>query len=754
MLNIFISYSHMDEKIANKLEEDLKNQNINFWIDKKSIKPGDMWLKEIDEALRAADYVLAIMTKNYLSSFMGTWEMYAALVEKLQRRVTWIPLFFDKPEDLDLPPLLKSIQGIPFFDDYDRGLLKLLRGLSKEKLKPKDLVATIEGVRSTNPFRRVRAEYFDSDYKLIARAFCEPEKEKYDLIKGRAPVVIFGGRGSGKTMILKSLIVDTAVARTKKRTYKESGLDYFGLYMKLTPGCFTISSEETIRSLGNDVARLVFVDDFNLKITKALVKQIDRCNNLSPPILSIYSQTEGEISEAIAQVIRPGMQNVPSSFKELIKMIDTYLAGINEYVRGIILNENPRYPQVSTDIESFLSDVCKIVAEKVEDLSGSKIYFLLDEYENLMPFQQTVVNTLVKLDPPYFTIKIASKFEGMSRPPITLFPGQALQEGNDYYTIELDYNLLDRKEFNKYQNLLLGITSNLLESEGFPCTNIKDLLGPPVKDDVSEARIMETLRAILRARRKDVSKLTDQEWNTQLDHMRMAVIFRLMRKRKRGKKYAGFDIFTYLSSGIVRYFLNLCGMAFYRAEEKGIDLKTGKPIPEDCQTWAAYTISEAYLEKIASNLENYGEVMQQFVMDLGDIFRERLLYHSSEPEVLTIALRDPRNLKDSPELEQLLAKGLMESVFHGKKPTKAYRPRVTSDVRPREYTLNRIYAPALQISHRPRWGRCNFSVQELTRLISPDIRVRRKEKTKLQKRQQKAKVIGPPLVEFEKKNER
>jgi len=751
MLNVVISYSHKDADVVDKLEKDLKNQNINLWIDKKSIAPGDIWIKEIDEALRKADFVLAIMTKNYLESYMGTWETYATLVEKLRGKgMKWVPLYFNPPENLNLPPLIGSIQGIKFVDDYDAGLIELLQTLSREE-SPKNLLATIEGLSSVNPFRRVRAEFFDKDYKLLARAFYAPEKERYDKIKGRTPIIIFGGRGSGKTMVLKSMSADIAVARTKKASYKESGLDYFGLYVKLTRGCFTISDQRILDFFTEDKARLIFVDDFYLKLTKDLIDNLRTYGEMRPSILTINSQIERTICETIAYEIDPEMRDAPKNFRDLAKFIDIELRKIRKYVAVTIMGENPEYPGFYLDIENFLSNICKTVLTEVEDLHRSKVYFLLDEYENLMPFQQKVVNTLVKLDTPYITIKIASKFEGMHRPPLTLF-GQALQEGHDYDTIELDYELSDEGEFSKYKELLRGITYNILEAERFQVKDICKLLNVPVESEVQEQEIMEELERILRVRGKDVSLLTQEKKREFLNHLSIAIVFRLLRKhgRRRGKSYAGFDTLAYLSSGIVRFFMSLCGMAFYRAEADGTNVKAGEPIPPECQKWAAYIVSEGYLEKIASNLEQYGELTQHFVMDIGDIFRERLLFHCSEPEVLAISIRDPHNLSSSPQLDDLLHIGVMESVFQKKKVTDSYRPKVSTDIRPIEYILNRIYTPALEISYRPRW-RCNFTVQELTRLMQPWSR--KKEKVKLQKRQhtrvgKKEKISGPKLPEF------
>lgn len=85
-MRIFISCSSEDIKTAEKLRSDLKEQHVSPWIYVDDIKPGKIWLKEIDEALADADYVLGIITENYLPSIGGT-EAYATIAEGLQKKI-------------------------------------------------------------------------------------------------------------------------------------------------------------------------------------------------------------------------------------------------------------------------------------------------------------------------------------------------------------------------------------------------------------------------------------------------------------------------------------------------------------------------------------------------------------------------------------------------------------------------------------------------------------------------------------------
>ena len=52
---------------------------------------------------------------------------------------------------------------------------------------------------------------------------------------------------------------------------------------------------------------------------------------------------------------------------------------------------------------------CVLFGAKLASLSNTLFAVLLDEYENLFPFQQRIVNSIVKLAAPDFTVKIAKK---------------------------------------------------------------------------------------------------------------------------------------------------------------------------------------------------------------------------------------------------------------------------------------------------------------------------------------------------------
>ena len=120
-----------------------------------------------------------------------------------------------------------------------------------------------------------------------------------------------------------------------------------------------------------------------------------------------------------------------------------------------------------------------------------------------------------------------------------------------------------------------------------------------------------------------------------------------------------------------------------------------------------------------------GERTYQLIVDIGSIFRERLLNHSTEPETMTITIIDPLNLTNlqNTELREIFSKGTKESVFY-QEPT-VMKPKNSAMPESREYLLNRIYAPALKVSYRSRWPRaCWFTIPEVKQLLNDTNRTK------------------------------
>ncbi len=271
MKKIFITYSHSDGAFVDRLMNSLELPDLDISLDKKVLNPGDSLLKIFAE-IGFSNFLLPVLSTNSVSSNWVHKELAGAIVKEIEEpdfKVTPVVAPDEKWSDLrdSLPPDLKQAlreKYVARFDSkpYEEVIKELLKSFSSEP-DPKDLYARIQGPKSDNPFWRVRTEYFE-DVNVLARSFTEPESASYDRITEVKPTLIEGGRGSGKTMILKSLEAIVNISRSGKNTFRDAKLKYLGVYCRLTQGAFATQMGRVCSYVNEDTATRLFFSELTL----------------------------------------------------------------------------------------------------------------------------------------------------------------------------------------------------------------------------------------------------------------------------------------------------------------------------------------------------------------------------------------------------------------------------------------------------------------------------------------------------------
>ena len=696
MARAFITYSHKDSKFVDTLVTDLDSSGLTVVFDKRLMRPGDSLLKIFEET-GTADFLLAVFSPHSVKSSWVKKELAGAVIREIEE------------PDFKIIPIIKERCQIPAglrqylrdkykarFDDgqYEVVTRELLQALSTPD-DPRALYSEFQGQASDNPFRRVRAEHFEN-IRTLARSYSEPEAARYERIVETKPVILEGGRGSGKTMALKSMLPQALVSRLGRQTLADPNLPYFGVYLRLVPGSFATQEHTVEEIVGTNRCVRLFLSETILKLTHALVEELQYCAEAS--VVQATSGQERQLVSEIVQTIRPSMsiEPQPTTLDDLKVLLSRELRFIVEYVNRRIFGENRDYEGVFLSIED-LRNICRSSITTYLTKSGTTIYFLLDEFENLLPFQKIVANSILKAsEAGHYTVKVATK-KAVLTTSETL-EGQEIEEPHDYSSVDVDYNLSDDQERRYYKQLLMAICSRILSHEGFNETEIGTLLESPLEWDGLKQEDLD----------KELAMVFGCRHLTAEDRHRLgnAAVFRVLhREGRRRKQYVGFDDLVTLSSGIIRLFLELAGLSCHFAVQEGVDVKAGQPIGRGHQTNAAYALSDYYLTTIKNNVAAVGPQIQQLVIDLGDIFRAKLLKHGSEPEGSRLALHDPHRLEEPAykDANTILTEGIVHSIFQNPTRRRGMRPKHLTDVQPQEYILNRVYSPSLAISPRSRW---------------------------------------------------
>lgn len=714
MARAFVTYSHEDSKFVERLVTDLESTGLALVFDKRILRPGDSLLR-IFEEIGKVDFLLAVLSRHSVKSNWVKKELAGAVIREVEEPdFKVIPIFKESCQlSTGLKQALRDKYQARFCDrQYEEVVREILEALSAP-IDARDLYSQFQGPSSDNPFRRIRAEHFEN-ISILARSYSEPEAARYERIVETKPVLLEGGRGTGKTMTLKSMLPQALVSRLDRSKLDETNVPYFGVYLRFVPGSFATQSQAVEEIVGMDRCVALFLTETILKLTHALVGELESCAKAG--IVQVSSSNERQLVSEIANAVRPSVpsESQTADLDNLKRLLYLEIRYITDYVNRLIFGEHRDYEGVFLGIED-LKRICQATTTTCFDKPEKTVYFLLDEFENLLPFQKVVANSILKASQSgHYSIKIATKKAALTT-SITL-EGQEIEEPHDYASVDVDYNISDTQERQNYKKLLTTICERSLSYEEFSETIIGNLLEPPLKWDGLKKEDLDKEMATVYGD----CPLSAEDWH-RLGH---AAVFRLLhRKGGRRKQYAGFDDLVTLSSGTIRLFLELAGLSYHFAVQEGVDVRRGQPIRRSHQTNAAYALSSYYLTTIRSNIANVGPQIQQLVIDLGDIFRTKLIKHNSEPEGSRLAIHDPHLLEESAskEAEMVLTQAVIHSIFQIPANRGGMRPKHLTDIQPQEYILNRVYSPSLAISPRPRW-RTRISTKDLLELMNPASR--------------------------------
>lgn len=130
----FISHSHKDNDIAEKIGRNLMKNGIDTWYDEWEIKPGDSIIKKIyDEGLSNTKNFIVLISNNSVNSKWVKDELEIATIKRINKESRIIPLIVD---ECDIPQSISHIKYISLKDDLDKGIEQLIETILDVSKKP------------------------------------------------------------------------------------------------------------------------------------------------------------------------------------------------------------------------------------------------------------------------------------------------------------------------------------------------------------------------------------------------------------------------------------------------------------------------------------------------------------------------------------------------------------------------------------------------------------------------------------------
>jgi Cdc6-like AAA superfamily ATPase len=533
-----------------------------------------------------------------------------------------------------------------------------------------------------NPFDIIRTEDFNTRYNIIAQYFSNPKASYYSNLVRRGNVILVGTRGSGKTMLLKSLYLPVHIEILKKegKDPRVHSLDFVGILINCERYEFKIFRQNVFRyHMNHDDEERVrnfwkqcMGHYFALFIIEEMLNTII---NYGPEVgLDFTDSLYEEIFNEICEICQIDTQSDPSiSLISLGELLKKKRKEFSRLMNKSILNLDYSIAENRFD----LSAVIEIgnVLKKIPRFKDARFYILLDDffYPNLANEQQKILLELIRVRNEPLAFKIATIPGGMVFEDDSGF--ELMPRGDEFIIESIEYPELGER--SDYYKLIKGIVNNRL---------------------------------------KDYNLTADDLFQESGDSYKYDFLPKLKGKVKRGHvgpEYAGFGTLVHMSSGVIRTFLVLTKKILDEWLKKKNAERLEKailPISIDTQTEIIQTESALFLDAIETREK--GSLMLKLVHYIGNESRQRLLNNEEATEYIHLQIENYENIDQ--EAQEILTRAVTNNVFHSYQLGRRTTRRGIIPIK--ELILNRLLTPALRIPYRDRW-RIDIKAEKLNEIL-------------------------------------
>lgn len=579
-------------------------------------------------------------------------------------------------------------------------------------------------------FGMYKAEWLNGQ---LFELFTEPAY--FPDLRSQRPCVLIGGRGTGKTTVLRGLSYEGQFALAGRDAAAIPTWEHIALYYRVNPNRVTAFKGPELTEEG---WTRCFAHYMNLLLCGKLVDFLTW--------YSLHTGVEPRLASSDLNNLGIALHLAPAtSITELGSHLKSAMIAFEACINNIGDGELPPLSIQGAPIDALTASIAA-----TPELSGRTFAFLLDEYENLLDYQQRVVNTLIKHSEGPYTFKIGVRELGW-RIRETLNTNERLVHPADYQRIDIGEQF-NESTFREFADKVCNSRLNMAIAATGSARTIRDLF--PRYSDEEEA-LKLGVRDSLHDVYKEVSlgsdsslqatvtemeplklyflklwangqglnllevlteyQLNPADWQIRYDNYKHSCLFAI-RKGKRGirKHYAGWDVFCLLASGNIRYLLELVHQSFLvHFEERGS--MTGEVTPEH-QTIAAERVGKKNLTEL-EGVSVEGARLTKLLLSLGRLLQVMAadpVGHTPEVNQFCIASDTPEQMTQvTSDLESLLKAAVMHLALVRQTGSKLVDE---ADTREYDYMVHPIFAPFFIFSHR-RKRKMKLTSSELLGLV-------------------------------------
>lgn len=591
-----------------------------------------------------------------------------------------------------------------------------------------------------------------------------------DLLSATKPRIVVGGRGCGKTMLLRYYSFESQFSKRRQNVPPEAFKD-IGLYWRIDTQFAKVMYS---RGVADTEWIIAFEHFLVVYLAIEMLRALDAISQANGG--DQYRRQIDKLTFNSLNAYGPLYVGCAAALKEALqkdlKAFELWVSNVKKVQEPIFLPK------------AFLDNLIEVIRSGCDELRELSFHVFVDEFENLLPYQQEVVNTRIKHSQKPLVFSIAMKRRGFTTQKTV--GEESITEINDYRLVDLEDELLE-SDFDLFaaEILLLNLWKAGFKNLPIHVESLRDIsclnerkdkdyrsniltfvktIFPSLSElDLAESILKEpSLRNALRKKieralkeRFGTSEGADELIDDDLPKESIicpALVYRRglnprmikeeLQRSKLGQPskfdnwvhnnfigcvlqiyepyqkvcpfYAGFSTFIQLAKGNLRHLLELCSKSIGSGLEiSGDELR---PISVEIQAKAARQASAAFLQEVRS-FGTHGNRLHAFVLRLGSLFALSQGRNGQiQPEVNHFSITGKSQLTE--EHNKFLGEAVKWTVLFEDQETKVSRVRDGKQAN-LEYVLNPIYAPYFNISYRKR-RRIELPIEEFQCLFEGD----------------------------------
>lgn len=561
-------------------------------------------------------------------------------------------------------------------------------------------------------FGSFRAEWLkDEIYNLFA------EPHYFSELIGIKPCILQGGRGTGKTTLLKRLSYQGQYSYYFKENNIDAffNIEYIGIYHK-------VNTNHVRAFLGEELTenqwQRVFSHYINIVVSREILyfvkwysEKYQKAEELNASVCNLFAKSIGIDAEC-------------NDINTLIESIELSMYDFQSSINSI----HDNYKKLKL---TLAGDPIILITEKVlslEQFRGKIFYIIFDEYENFTDYQQKIINTLIKHSTESYTFKIGVRELGW-KVKHTLNNEELLIYPSDYALIDIENKLTENNSdfFSDFaKEVCQQRIQKLFDEENSNDFSIVRALGDlPIEEEAILLEIKKhpyyiefiNLPQDILSQIGNISPLfsffivlwskihnesindnienfitNPQKWRTRYDNYSYDTLFKI-RKGKVGiqKYYSGWNTYVKLANGNIRYLMQL----IYTAYEKHLNSSENisSVVSSKNQTLAAQEVGQKNLKEL-EGLWKDGSKLTKLLLCFGRIFN---VLASEEIKTAPEQNQFAFDKEVSPETQELLDAAVMYLALVRMPGNKL---NSLSESKEYMYTLHPIFSPYFGFSYR------------------------------------------------------